>query len=96
MQRTGADYTETPRNAELHYIRTPFRGTRSTLAYTDEDSKCPNQTGHTWKYSNGNEWKDAGEGLEVKCAGQCFRLVKRNGRRNGACNNNFCCLPHKN
>ena len=33
------------------------------------ESECPHQLGHTWIYNADQEWKDAGEGLEVKCAG---------------------------
>ena len=79
---------------ELHYILTPLRGKPYGNAWTDDDdSMCPDQTGHTWKYWNVNEENvmDAGEGLEVKCAGQCFRSVKRKVLRNGICTNIFCC-----
>ena len=40
-------------------------------AYANDDPQCPDQTGHTWKYyaPYGKDWKDAGDGLVVKCAG---------------------------
>ena len=87
LWRTGTHSTELPSNAELHSILTLFRGTSSSLAYTNDDSMCPEKTGHTWKYAGDQEWKDAEGGLEVKCAGQCFQSVKSNG---GVCTNSFC------
>ena len=43
------------------------------LAYTEDNSTCPSQTGVTWKYKVKAEapvdFVDAGDGLEVKCEG---------------------------
>ena len=50
-----------------------------TNAYTEDNVMCPHQTGQTWEYWNAiaNRWKEAGDGLEVVCTGQCFQSVKR-------------------
>ena len=37
------------------------------------------QIGYAWNYVESNTWKEAGAGLEVKCSGQCFQSVKRDG-----------------
>ena len=58
----------------MHYILTLFRGTSNGgLAITDIGTKCPDQTGHTWQY-NEYTFKNAGEGLEVRCAAMSSTL----------------------
>ena len=73
LRRTGTDSTESPSNAELHYILTPFRGQAKGETHTrGTHAGCPEQTGYTWRYYDDGiqDWKDAGEGIQVKCAGQ--------------------------
>ena len=44
------------------------RGTTNGFAYKIPDTEsCPTESGQKWKYMSGGKWKDAGEGLVVKC-----------------------------
>ena len=65
---TSVDGTKVIQYDEDGYVVISWR------AYTyGQELECPHQLGHTWVYleyfDGGHEWKDAGEGLEVKCTG---------------------------